>query len=41
MDKKVHQLWPELDWIQNKELREQTAKTWELALKKSVLTSDD
>ena len=41
MDKKVHQLWPELDWIQNKELRDQTAKTWELALKKSVLTSDD
>jgi hypothetical protein len=41
MDKKVHQLWPELDWIQNKKLREQTAKTWELALKKSVLTSDD
>ncbi len=41
MDKNVHQLWPELDWIQNKELRDQTAKTWELALKKSVLTSDD
>ena len=41
MDKTVHQLWPELDWIQDKELREQTAKTWELALKRSVLTTED
>jgi hypothetical protein len=41
MDKTVHQLWPELDWIQDKELREQTAKTWELALKRSVLTPED
>ncbi len=41
MDKTVHQLWPELDWIQDNELREQTAKTWELALNRSVLTPED
>lgn len=37
----VFELWPELNWIQNDELREMTAKTWELALGKSVLTGDD
>jgi hypothetical protein len=37
----VYELWPELNWIQDEELREQTAKTWELALEKSVLTGDD
>jgi putative nucleotidyltransferase with HDIG domain len=34
-------LWPELMWIQDPDLREKTAKTWELALEKSVLTPDD
>jgi putative nucleotidyltransferase with HDIG domain len=37
----VIELWPELNWIQDAELREKTAKTWELALEKSVLTGDD
>lgn len=37
----VYELWPELDWIQNVNLRDKTAKTWELALEKSVLTGDD
>lgn len=41
MDKTVHQLWPELDWIQDEKLREQTALTWEIALSRSVLTGDD
>jgi hypothetical protein len=41
MDKIVHQLWPELDWIQDEKLREQTALTWEIALSRSVLTGDD
>jgi hypothetical protein len=41
MDKTVHKLWPELDWIQDQKLREQTAKTWELALHRSVLTPED
>ncbi|MGC9365116.1 MAG: HDIG domain-containing metalloprotein [Fidelibacterota bacterium] len=41
MNKEVHELWPELDWIQDEELRRKTAATWELALEKSVLTPDD
>jgi len=41
MDATVLELWPELEWIQDETLREQTAKTWELALKRSVLTPDD
>lgn len=41
MKQKILSLWPELEWINNYELREQTAKTWELALKRSVLTPDD
>ena len=35
------QLWPELDWINNSELREKTLNTWALALQKSVLTPED
>lgn len=34
-------LWPELQWIQDEKLREQTAQTWQLALDKSVLTIED
>ncbi len=34
-------LWPELDWIKNDDLREKTAKTWALALERSVLTVAD
>ena len=34
-------LWPELEWIKNEELRQQTTKTWALALEKSVLSPDD
>lgn len=41
MTNEVLELWPELDWIKNEELKEQTAKTWELALERSVLTPDD
>lgn len=41
INKIVYELWPELDWIQDLDLREKTAKTWELALEKSVLTKDD
>jgi len=41
MNKEVIELWPELNWIQDDKLREQTAKTWELALERSVLTPDD
>ena len=41
MTQEVLALWPELMWIQDEDLREKTAKTWELALEKSVLTPDD
>ncbi len=41
MDEQVKQLWPELDWINDKELREKVADTWALALKRSVLKPVD
>lgn len=34
-------LWPEIDWISDKSLRESTSRTWALALQKSVLTPED
>lgn len=34
-------LWPELEWIQNPDLRVKVAATWALALRKSALTADD
>lgn len=41
MNEKVHKLWPELDWINDRSLRDKTAKTWELALERSVLSPED
>ena len=41
MNPQVHQLWPELDWIRDDDLREATAKTWELALERSPLSAED
>jgi len=38
---KAKLLWPELEWIKNTELKNQTTLTWALALQKSVLTPDD
>ncbi len=37
----ILKLWPELMWIKDEDLREKIAKTWQLALQKSVLTADD
>jgi len=37
----VRIMWPELDWINDAGLREKTARTWELALGRSVLKPDD
>ncbi|MBN1953351.1 MAG: HD domain-containing protein [Bacteroidales bacterium] len=37
----VFQLWPELEWIEDKELREKTGRVWKLALERSVLTAED
>jgi len=41
MNNDVLKLWPELEWIKDKSLREATAKTWELALERSPLTAAD
>jgi putative nucleotidyltransferase with HDIG domain len=41
MNPTVLNLWPELEWINDTDLREKTARTWELALEKSVLTPED
>ncbi|MCF8303915.1 MAG: HD domain-containing protein [Bacteroidales bacterium] len=41
MNNEIKSLWPELDWIKNEELREKTAKTWEIAIERSVLTAED
>ncbi len=41
MNQEVHDLWPELDWIKDEQLREATARTWELALERSPLTVED
>ncbi len=41
INKQVYTLWPELEWIQDEDLRLKTAKTWELALERSVLSPDD
>lgn len=41
MKENILKLWPEIDWIQDSDLKEKTAKVWELALKRSVLTEDD
>jgi hypothetical protein len=41
MTEEIRRLWPELDWIKDDSLREKTARTWETALERSVLTSDD
>ncbi len=41
MNEVVKNLWPELDWISDTGLREKTAKTWEIALRRSVLKPED
>jgi len=41
MNREILELWPELEWIEDEDLREKTARTWELALERSVLTAED
>ncbi len=41
MREAVAKLWPELEWIENAELRESVEKTWMKALELSPLTADD
>ena len=37
----IEELWPELVWIKDVELRDKVTKTWELALERSVLSAED
>ncbi len=37
----INELWPELAWIEDSDLREKTTKTWELALERSVILPED
>jgi putative nucleotidyltransferase with HDIG domain len=37
----VERLWPELEWIESSELREQVTKTWVLAFERSPLEPSD
>jgi putative nucleotidyltransferase with HDIG domain len=41
MNDGIKKLWPELDWISDQSLREKTAKTWEVAIERSVLKAED
>ena len=41
MREAVKALWPELEWIQDRELREKVLDTWVLAFERSPLTPDD
>ena len=41
MIEELKKLWPELEWIKDPVLREQTTKTWALALEKSLMSPDD
>lgn len=35
------ELWPEINWIEDNDLREKVTKVWEAALERSVLTAED
>jgi len=37
----ILELWPEINWIENKELRSKVANVWEAALERSVLSAED
>lgn len=41
MKAKVLSIWPEINWIENKELREKVLNCWVYAIENSPLTPDD
>ena len=41
MQETIEQLWPEIDWIANLQLRKQVAQTWSKALERSPLQAED
>ena len=41
MRDELKDIWPEIEWIEDADLREKTYQTWEYALEQSVLSPDD
>jgi putative nucleotidyltransferase with HDIG domain len=41
MREKVLEIWPEINWIKNSELREKTLQCWVYAIESSVLSPED
>jgi putative nucleotidyltransferase with HDIG domain len=41
LNNEILKLWPEIEWIKDKDLSEKVAKAWEYAIEKSVLSADD
>jgi putative nucleotidyltransferase with HDIG domain len=41
ISKEILELWPDIEWIADQELKWRTARVWETALQKSVLTAGD
>lgn len=41
MKEKVLGIWPEINWIKNKEIQEKTLNVWAWALENSILTPED
>ncbi len=41
MHEKVLEIWPEINWIKNKELRSKVLDAWVYAVENSVLTTED
>ncbi len=41
MENQILEIWPEINWIQNSELKEKVTNCWIYAIDKSVLTIDD
>jgi hypothetical protein len=41
MREKLKGIWPEIEWIEDLELKEKVYQTWEYALEQSVLTPED
>ncbi len=41
MREKVLKIWPEINWIENKELREKVLNCWVYAIENSVLSPED
>jgi hypothetical protein len=41
MRDRLMRIWPEIEWIEDPELKEQVYQTWEYALEESVLSPED